>query len=443
VDRSVLLFSLLLSILTGILFGVFPAIQVSGTDVHDALKEGGRSGVGGPGKRRARDALVTAEIACSLILLVGAGLMAKSLWNVTRADAGIQPEHVLTAGFALPEIKYRDDEKRRLFVQELVTKLQEIPGVEAAGFKNPLMGNWQSSFFIDGQPVPAPGQVPDTDMGRVSPDAMRAVGMRLLSGRFFNEHDTEQGQRVCIIDETFAKQYFSNEDPIGKRINIQGALAPGKDPQWMTIVGVVGHVKNYGVDQPSRVETFIPNAQSPSYGGSVVIRSSLDAALLTSQIRSAVQSLDADLPVFEVRALGDIVAENSASRRLSVLLIGSFAALALLLAGVGIYGVISYLVSQRYREIGIRMALGASSQTVLSMILLQGARMAILGIAIGLLGALALTRLIAGLLFQVSALDVTTLVAGVIALASLVLLASWLPARRATRVDLLIALRYE
>lgn len=442
-DRSVLLFSLVLSVLTGILFGIFPALQVSGTDVHDALKEGGRSGSAGPIKRRLRDALVTAEVACSLVLLVGAGLMTKSLWNVTRADAGIRPEHVLTAGFSLPDIKYQDAAKRRIFEHQLVAKLQQIPGVAAAGYKNPLMGGWQSSFVIDGRPAPPPEQVPDTDVFRVSPDAMRTVGIRLLRGRFFNEHDDEQAQRVCIIDETFAKQYFPQQDPIGKRISTGGLPTPGKDPQWMTIVGIVGHVKNYGVDQPSRVETYMTNAQDPAYGGSVVIRSSLDAASLTSAIRSAVQSLDPDLPVFDVRPLADIVAENSASRRLSVLLIGAFALLALLLSGVGIYGVVSYLVSQRYREIGIRMALGASARNVLSMILLQGTRMAALGIAVGLLGSLALTRLMASLLFQVGALDVTTFAAGVAALAGLVLFACWLPARRATRVDPLVALRYE
>ena len=208
-------------------------------------------------------------------------------------------------------------------------------------------------------------------------------------------------------------------------------------------MGLVGHVKNYGVDQPSRVETYIPNAQDPAYGGFVVVRASSDTASVSSGIRSAVQSIDADLPVFDVRPLADIVAENSASRRLSVVLIGAFALLALLLAGVGIYGVISYLVSRRYKEIGIRMALGAGAGEVLFMVLLQGARMAGLGIVVGILGSIVLTRLIASLLFQVSTLDATTFVAGVIVLGGLVLFASWLPARRATRVDPLIALRYE
>jgi putative ABC transport system permease protein len=272
---------------------------------------------------------------------------------------------------------------------------------------------------------------------------MRAMGMRLLRGRFFDDHDNEKGQPVCIVDETAANLYFVNEDPIGKRITTQDPHMHGKDPGWMTIVGVVAHVKNYGVDQPSRVETYVPNAQDPAYGGALVVRSSSDAASVSSDIRSAVQSLDPELPIFDVRSLADIVADNSASRRLSVMLIGAFAVLALLLAGVGIYGVISYLVSQRFHEIGIRMALGAAARDVLSMILLQGARMAGLGIALGIVGSIVLTRLISSLLFEVSALDVATFTAGVIVIGGLVLFASWLPARRATRVDPLVALRYE
>jgi putative ABC transport system permease protein len=442
-DRTVLVFSLLVSILTGILFGIFPALQASRTDIHDALKEGGRNGTAGSGKRRLRDALVTAEVAISLVLLVGAGLMTKSLWKVLQADGGIRPEHVLTARVSLPDIKYQDAEKRRIFVELVVAKLREIPGVDAAGFKNPLLGGRQSTIVIEGRPVPPPGQLPSTDVGRVTPDAMRAMGMRLLRGRFFDDHDNERGQPVCIIDETSANLYFQNEDPIGKRITTKGPHMPGKDAGWMTIVGVVAHVKNYGVDQPSRVETYVPNAQDPAYGGNLVVRSSSDAASVSSDIRSAVHSLDADLPVFNERPLADIVADNSASRRLSAMLIGAFAILALLLAGVGVYGVISYLVSQRYHEIGIRMALGAASRDVLAMVLLQGAGMAGLGIAVGLLGSIVLTRLIAGLLFQVSALDSATFVAGVSVLGGLVLFACWLPARRATRVDPLVALRHE
>ena len=443
VDRWVLAFSVGLSILTGILFGIFPALQTARTDVQDALKEGGRTGTAGGKRRGLRDALVIAEVAICLVLLVGAGLMTKSLWKVLEADAGIRPEHVLTARFTLPDSSYADDAKRRIFVEQVVAKIQFLPGVEAAGFENPLFGGSQTGYLIEGRPQPAPGQMPSTDIARVTPEAMRALGIRLLRGRFFDAHDNEQAQGVGIIDETFAKQNFPNEDPIGKRINVDGRPAPGKPIQWTTVVGMVAHVKNYGVDQPSRVEFYRPNAQNPGSGGSLVVRSSAEPAVLMTRIRAAVQSLDPDIPVFEVRALEDIVAENTSSRRLSVLLVSAFAVLALVLAGVGIYGVISYLVTQRRQEIGIRMALGATGDNILSMILRQGARLAAFGILAGLIAAVILTRLISTLLFQVSALDVMTFVAGVAILTVLVLLASWLPARRATRVDPLVALRYE
>jgi putative ABC transport system permease protein len=271
---------------------------------------------------------------------------------------------------------------------------------------------------------------------------MRAVGMRLLQGRFFNLHDTENGQPVCIVDDTFARQAFPNDNPLGKLISKDGIPQPGRPQVWRTIVGVVAHVKNYGVDQPSRVEIYVPQAQDPT-DGAVVVRSAADPGILSFGIRSAVQSLDPNLPVYEVRPLEDIIADNSSSRRLAVTLIGSFAVLALLLAGIGIYGVISYLVTQRRQEIGIRVALGASANNVLSMVLLQGARLAAYGIAAGLVGAFILTRLISTLLFEVSAFDLATFAAGVMVLAALVLLACWLPARRATRIDPLVALRYE
>lgn len=442
-DGWVLSFTFVLSILTGIVFGIFPALQASRADVQITLQEGGRTGTAGSGRTRLRDFLVAAEVAVSLVLLVGAGLMAKSLFRVLEADGGINPSNVLTARFSTPDAKYDDDAKRRTFVNQLIAKIQSLPGVEAAGFKSPLLGGWQSAYVIDGRPTPQPGQYPSTDMGRVTPDAMRAMGIRLLRGRFFDNHDDEKSQRVCVIDESFVKQNLSTEEPLGKRISIGSPPSPGKEPDWMTIVGVVAHVKNYGVDQPSRVETYVPEAQRPAGGGTIVIRSTSDLATLTSGVRAAVASLDPDVPLYEVRQLEEIVSENTASRRLSVVLIGSFAVLALVLAGVGVYGVMAYVVTQRGHEIGIRMALGANQNNILDMVLRQGLRLALIGIAVGLAGTLALTHLISSLLFHVGALDVETFVLGATALGLIVLLACYLPARRATRVDPLVALRYE
>jgi predicted permease len=442
-DRWVLCFTLGLSVATGIVFGIFPALQASRADVQVALQEGGRSGTADSRRSRLRDVLVAAEVAISLVLLVGGGLMTKSLLRVLQADSGINPSNVLTARFSMPETKYNDDAKQRAFVSQLVAKVQALPGVEAAGFKSPLLGGWQSGYLIEGRPAPPPGQDESTDMGRVTPDAMRAMGMRLLRGRFFDNHDSEKSQKVCIVDETFAKQNFPKEEALGKRIAFGGAVEPGKQRDWMTVVGVVARVKNYGVDQASRVEMYIPNAQRPGSEGTIMVRSPGDPAALTSGIRDALRSLDPDVPFYEVRPLKDIVNDNNAPRRLSVVLIGSFAVLALLLAGVGVYGVMAYVVTQRRNEIGVRMALGANQTNILQMVLRQGLRLALVGVAIGLIGALALTRVISGLLFQVSALDGETFALGATVLSLIVVLACYLPARRATRVDPLVALRYE
>jgi putative ABC transport system permease protein len=442
-DSWVLLFTLGLSIATGIIFGIFPALQASRTDVQVALQEGGRSGTAGSRRSRLRDVLVAAEVAISLVLLVGGGLMTKSLLRVLQADGGINTTNVLTTRFSTPETKYNDDAKKRAFVTQLVAKVEALPGVEAAGFKNPLLGGWQIGYFVEGRPILPLGQYPSTDVGRVTPDTMRAMGMRLLRGRNFYAHDDEKSQMVCIIDETFAKQEFPSEEPVGKRISFGGEPPPGQPRDWMTVVGVVGHVKNYGVDQASRIEMYVPESQRPSGGGILVVRSAEDPAALTSGIRDALRSLDPDVPLYEVRPLEDIVSDNNAPRRTSVLLVGSFAVLALLLAGVGVYGVMAYVVTQRRNEIGIRVALGANQGNIFQMVLRQGLRLALAGVAVGLVGALALTRVISGLLFEVSALDGETFVLGAATLSAMVLLACYLPARQATRVDPLVALRYE
>ena len=442
-DKWVLLFTFGLSIATGVVFGIFPALQASRTDVQSTLQETGRSGTAGSRRSRLRDILVAAEVAISLVLLVGGGLMTKSLLRVLQADTGINSENVLTGKFTTPDTKYGDAAKKRAFINQLVAKVQALPGVAAAGIKNPLLGGNQSSFLVEGAPLPKPGEYPDADVGRVTPDAMRAMGMRLLQGRFFDAHDDETAQKVCMVDETFAKQKFPNEEALGKRLAFVEDLAAGQKPNWMTVVGIVAHVKNYGADQASRVELYIPEAQNPSGGGNIVLRATSDPAALASSIREAIGSVDPDVPLYDVRPLEDIVSDNNAPRRTSVLLIGSFAVLALLLAGVGVYGVMAYVVTQRRNEIGIRMALGANQGNIFQMVLRQGLRLALTGIAIGLLGALALTQVISGLLFQVSALDGDTFVLGAVTLGAMVLLACYLPARRATRVDPLVALRYE
>jgi putative ABC transport system permease protein len=443
VDSRVLFFTLLLSLATGVFFGIFPALQASQANVIDALKEAGRTGSAGRGHRRLRDALVTAEVGISLVLLVGAGLMGKSLYEVVRADGGIAPEGVLTARFSLPDASYKDDAKRRAFLNQVTTKLRTLPGIEAVGVKNPLLGSSQDGYGINGRPLPDPGQYPSTDIGRVTPDAMHAMGMRLLTGRFFTEHDDENAAHVCIIDESFAKQNFPGENPLGKQIFLGGPPPSGKKPDWLTVVGIVAHVKNYGVDQPSRVETYVPEAQNPSGGGTLLVRTAADPASLAGSVREAVHSFAPDVPLYNVRPLDEIISENSASRRLAVVLISAFAALALTLAAVGIYGVMAYTVAQRSHEIGVRMAMGAAPGAVRRMIVGQGLRLALVGIIGGPLFSLAVTHFIASLLFRVSVFDGETFVAGAVILSIIVLVSTWVPARRASRVDPIVALRYE
>jgi predicted permease len=443
VDRRVLLFTFVLSVVTGIFFGVFPALQASHADVNDALKEGGRTGSAGRHHRRLRDVLVAAEVGVSLVLLVGAGLMGKSLYQVIRADGGILPEHVLTARFSLPDASYKDEAKRRAFFNQVTTKLRALPGVESVGIRNPMLGGWQSAYVIEGRPLPEPGNYPSTDVGRVTPDAMRAMGMRLMSGRFFTDHDDQNGAHVCIIDETFAQQNFPGESPLGKQISIGGPPTAGQKRDWLTVVGIVAHVKNYGVDQPSRVETYLPQAQNTSGGGTILVRTAGDPSSLASPVQDVFHSVAPDVPLYNVRPLEEIISDSSASRRLAVVLISSFAALALSLAAVGIYGVMAYSVTQRNHEIGVRMAMGAAPGAVSRMIVRQGLRLAFVGITAGLLVSLIMTHFIASLLFRVSAFDIETFLAGAALLSIIVLFSTWFPARRASRVDPIIALRYE
>ena len=443
-DSSVLIFSLGVTLLTGVFFGTFPALHITRADLHETLKEGGRSGGAGVGRRRMRSALVVAEVAVSLMLLVGAGLMTKSLLRVLQADSGLDPNGVLVVSFTLPEAKYGEPPQRRQFILQTVEKIRALPGVEYAGFKNPLLGDWQTGFLIEGRPLPEPGKGPSTDIGRITPDSLRAMGIRLLKGRYFTEQDNENAPLVCIIDETLARTHWPNQEPLGQRMALGGGPPqPGMEPQWMTIVGVVRHVKHYGVDQPSRVETYVPAAQNPPDVGWLVLRTSVEPESLTGAVRAAVASVDRDVPIFGARPLIGIVEDSTAQRRLAVLLMGAFAALALVLAAVGLYGVISYSVAQRTHEIGIRMTLGAHRRDILQLILRYGLTLTLVGLGIGLGGAVYLVRFLQTQLFEVKTHDLATFVGIPFLLVVVALLASWIPARQAMRVDPMTALRYE
>jgi putative ABC transport system permease protein len=441
IDGGVLLFTLGISLVTGLFFGLFPAWHASRSDIGETMKEGGRSGTAGAGKKRVRSVLVVAEVSISLVLLVGAGLMIKSFYRVMQADPGFNSAGVLTGQYSLPNSTYKDAASRRQFENQLTAKLQSIPGVQAVGLKQPLMGGFQTGYMIEGRPKPDPGKAPSTDISRITPGALEAMGVPLLQGRYFTSADNETSESVCIVDISMAQTQWPGANPIGKHVSVSGRNNDPNDPDWMKVVGVVAHTKNYGVDQPSRVETYRPMAQAPTSGGNVVLRAKNNPTSLAGPARDAMFAIDANVPLSQVRELGEIVDENVAPRRLSVLLLSAFAALALVLSAVGIYGVMSYMVTQRTQEIGVRIALGAQRGDVMRLVLRNGMALLLVGLGIGLAGALALSRFLQSLLFEVKSTDIMTFASVPFLLAVVAFLACYLPARRATLVDPVIALR--
>src|SRR5262245_32292919 len=442
IDGPVLLFTVGMALITGLLFGLAPAWQASRSEVHTTLKEGGRTGLG-RGHHRIHGSLIVLETAMALVLLLGTGLMLKSFWRVLVADGGFDPRGVLTAAVSGPDIKYKEPAQRRAFIEQVVSKVQAIPGVQHAASALPLLGGWQSGFVIEGRPEPPPGQGPSADIQRISPDYFRIMGIRLLKGRIFGAQDQADSQQVCMIDETFAQKHYPGEDPVGKRLRFGGHDQGNQNP-WIEIVGVVNHVKHYGVDQDSRIEMYLPYTHSPIPSFIILAKTDGDPARLASAIARAVASVDADVPLYAVQTLESITSDRVAERRLAAILITIFGALALLLAAVGIYGVMSFAVTQRSHEMGIRMALGAQRRDILRMVLGSGMLLAILGLAIGFVAAFfGLAPLVSSVLFQVTATDPPTYTFSPVILLAVALLACWLPARRATRVDPMIALRYE
>jgi len=442
-DLSVLLFAAAMIALVTFAFGLIPALQATRPDVHETLKEGGRSATSTRGQHRLRGALAIAETALALVLLVGAGLMLKSLYHLIQVSPGFQPARVLYMEMDLRTDQYSKDPAILNFWQQVLDRVRVIPGVESAalGTVVPLTGNHRrSDITIEGLPIPGPGEFPHPDRHTVSADYITTMGTPLLRGRNFSDADNETAPDVALINSTMARRFFTDGDAIGKRF-LWGH--PGKDEKWITIVGVVADTKLYGLDNPARLEVYSPYRQSPSADMNLVVRSAVDPASLTSAIRSAVAAIDKDQPIFDVHTMQQLVDDSISTRRLTLVLLGIFSALALILAAIGIYGVMAYTVALRTQEIGIRMALGAQQKDVLRLVLGQGARIAFFGVAIGLAAAAALGRLLSTLLFSVSASDPITFAAVAVLLISVALLACYIPARRAMRVDPLIALRHE
>jgi putative ABC transport system permease protein len=457
-DWRVLAFTVGVSFLTGILFGLVPALQAGVVDVHETLKETGR---GTTGRHWVRSSLVVVEVATTLVLLIGAGLMIRSFYRLQNVNPGFSYASLASFTVSLPQKKYVTEDQRSAFFKRLLDNISGLPGVEASAVASGLpLGNngWQTSFLVDGQPKPPRDQTPLMEACTVTPDYFRAMNIPLLRGRYFTDQDDrsflagrdltkmDEGERMIagvnsiIIDEEFARRHWPNEDAVGKRVKLGG---DEKSPA-LTVVGVVGRVKMEGLSQDSnRVQGYFPFWQLPFTGMTVIIKASGDPNQLIASAREQVKQVDPDQPIYNIRTMDEIRAESVASERLNLTLFSIFAGIALSLAIVGIYGVMSYTVTQRTHEIGIRMAIGAQQRDVFKMIMGQGMMLALIGIAVGLVGAFALTRLMATMLFGVTATDPTTFAAIAILLTIVALLACYLPGRRATKVDPVVSLRYE
>jgi putative ABC transport system permease protein len=444
VNRTMFLFTFAVSVVTGLLFGVAPALQASKLDLNEGLKESSRGGTDSPRRQRLRALLVVSEVALSLVLLVGAGLMMRSFSRLLAVDPGFKADHVLTAFVSLPDAKYPKREEQNAFFDRLLERLRNVPGVSAAGVISdlPLFGGSSTGFDIDGRPAWAPGQRPLADYRLINPDYFAAMGMKLVKGRAFSRYDTEDSPGVVIINETMAARFFPGEDPIGKRLD----LSRPKDLR--EIVGVVADVRNYGVDAEVKPEVYVPFLQNaPGYLSgmasalNIVVRSSIEPGALGNALREQVQALDKDQPVSEIRTMEWYLADSMAQRRFNMVLLGAFAGLALVLAAVGIYGVIAYTVTQRTHEMGIRIALGARGADILKLIFAHSIATTLAGIVLGLGAAFGLTRLLQNLLYQVTATDPFVFASIPLLLLLVAMLATYIPARRAMKVNPITALR--
>ena len=450
VSAGVLFFAFLVSILTGLLFGLASALQAANPNQIENLREGSRGS--GTGKRHMRlsRVLVIAEVALSLVLLAGAGLLLRSFWHVLEVRPGFNPSHVITAQIWIPVPNdpntdpYRPIDKRAGFLMEILRRVSPLPGVEQAaiGSTNSLpLGQTRNGFpfTIEGRPTDSE-RAPVAEFASASPEYFRVLQVPLLAGRNFAESDADKAQPVVLIDQTTQRRYWPDEDPLGKQLRIGPA---NQQNRWLTIVGIVGDIKSDGFDAPTAPHIYLPVRQNPGYASVIYLRSAGNPESLGEAIRHEVQSLDPNIPVFSVRTMDEVIARSMAERRFALQLLGVFATVAMLLAAIGIYGVMAYSFSQRTHEIGVRIALGAQRMDILRLAVGEGMRLVVIGLAAGLFGAAILTRFARTMLFDVSPADPITFAAISGILAGVAFLACYIPARRATRVDPLIALREE
>jgi putative ABC transport system permease protein len=439
IDGWVLGFALLASLITAVVFGLLPALEASRTSPNEFLQEGGRGETGSSQRRRLRNALVISEIAVSLILLAGAGLMIKSFRYLISGDLGFRPDHVLSLRILMPEYKYKSDAQRLAFGNEVVARMGALPGAESAGAVTflPLSGWWGERQVSK---APAEGATPESSTAMwssVTPDYFRVLGIPLREGRYFTPQDDAGNTPVAILSAKLARELWPKEDAVGKLVSVQGWKAPRQ------VAGVVGEIRNFGLAAEQKPEVYVPFAQAPSPLMCVAIRTAREPANLASAAQSAVWSVDKEQAVSFVMSIGQLAAESLAPQRASMILLVIFAGMAVLLTVIGIYGVISYSARERTREIGIRMALGAEPRAILRMVMSEGLTLTAFGLGIGLTGALALTRFLGSILYGVRPGDPMTFVEVASVLTAVAALASFVPARRATRVDPMVALRHE
>ncbi|HVQ36976.1 MAG TPA: ABC transporter permease [Pyrinomonadaceae bacterium] len=441
-DLRVLGYALLVSLLTGILFGLLPALQGSRVDLNEELKQGGGRGGLGTSGGRLRGALVVTEIALALVLLVGAGLLMQTLSNLHGQYSILEPEKLLTARTVL-QGKYQEPAKRWAFYDEVLGRVKALPGVVSAAYTTSVPLQWaggSNGFILDG-PQPPPNVAANALHRQVSPDYFQTMGVALREGRYLENRDDQNSQPVLIVNETMARKYWPTESAIGGRVKF------GEEAAWITVVGVVADVRQMGMDLPARAEMYLPFRQVIGFNAykprDLVIRTAGDPLQLAPAVRREVHAVDPDQPVSNIATLDEQLDNGTQSRRVGMILLVAFATLAFLLAVMGIYAVLAYFVTQRRAEIGVRLALGANPRAILGLVLKKGMSLALMGVAIGLVAAFVLTRLMASLLFGVSASDPTTFALISLLLVSVALIACYVPARRATKVDPLVALRYE
>jgi len=442
IDTQVFWFTLVVSALTGLIFGLAPALQATKTDFNEALKDGGRTSGGGFNRNRLRGVLVVAEVAISLTLLIGAGLMIKSFYELLKVEPGFKAESVLVMDMTLPRAKYAEESARVNFYGQAVERIAALPGVQQAGAVNILplsRNNSASAFSVVGRPRPERGREPDSNFRVVSPQYLDAMGIPLLRGRHIAPTARADTQRVIVINEELARLHFADEDPVGKRLNFGG----DKESDHPEIVGVVGNIRHESLLEEIRPESYAPLAQQAWYSMSIVVRATGDPAQIAGAVQREIGTIDKDQPIYNVRAMDRVVSESLAPQRVTMGMLGVFALIALVLASVGIYAVMSYAVTQRTHEIGIRMALGAQPRDILKMVVRQGMLLALIGIGIGLVASYWLMQALTVMLYGVSATDPLTFGLISLLLIAVAFAANYIPARRATKVDPMVALRYE